>query len=150
MALAPVGGQGGGTSAPYTVLSQHADLLVQGAASVQKAMTITAQETTYGVVFGFTIPYVDWQADGTRYNAGIRAGWINEIAQHANVLGLSWSQDVNGSGELTDFMDIAVGTPDGAQQTVVSVPLDSLGDVSAYQAVDAAFAQLQAVASGAA
>jgi len=150
MALVPVGNQGGGNNAVYTVLSQHADLLVLGATNVQKAMTIVVRESTYGVVFGFTIPYADWQADGTQYNAALRAGWIEQMAQHANVIGLSWSQDVNGSGELTDFMDIAVGTPDGSQETLVSVPLDSLGDVSAFAAVDAAWAQLQAVAAGSA
>lgn len=137
MALEPVGrGEGGGAAAgTFEVLGQRPDVLVRSATDVQDAETITVQENLYGVVFAFTIPKAEWQGMGTQGEAALYAGWVQAIGAMPEVVGMSYSQDVNASGLLRDIMVIGVGTPDGSHEAEVTWPLRTLNTEAAFAAV---------------
>jgi hypothetical protein len=106
-------------------------------------MQITVQELVYDVVFSFTIPLVEWQADGTKYWAELYAGWVQAMGADDDVVGMYYAQDVNASGNLVDTMFVVVGTADGLNTTTVSIALSQLGGTAAFGKVHAAYARLQ-------
>jgi hypothetical protein len=140
MAL-PVEPDGAGADpGSFTVIGQYPDLLVQSATRVVNAETIVARENIYGVSFQFTIPMTEYMGEGPQAAAGLRAGWIQAMAQHQHVIGMAYTQDVNASGTLVDQMIITVGTPDGEQSADLTIPLSALNAPSSFQKVDDLYA----------
>jgi len=133
---------GGGGAAPgdFTVLGQYPDLLVQSATRVVNAQTIVAKDDLYGISFQFTIPMTEYMGAGPEASAGLRAGWIEAMAQHQHVIGMAYTQDVNAAGTLVDQMIITVGTPDGEQAADLTIPLSALNNPSSFQKVDDLYA----------
>lgn len=136
-------GGGGAAQGTFKVLGQHETPLVQGASTVVSGMQITVQELVYDVVFSFTIPLAEWQADGTKYWAELYSGWVQAMGADADVVGMYYAQDVNASGNLVDTMFVTVGTADGLNTTTVSIPLAQLGGTAAFGKVHAAYEHLQ-------
>jgi hypothetical protein len=136
-------GGGGAAAGTFKVLGQHETPLIQGANTVVNGMQITVQENTYAVVFSFTIPYAEWQADGTRYWAELYAGWVQAMGADDDVVGMYYAQDVNASGNLIDTMFVTVGTPDGLNTATVQIALANLNTEASFGKVHAAYAQLQ-------
>jgi hypothetical protein len=137
----PVDDGGGGASpGDFTVLGQYPDLLVQSATRVVNAQTIIAKDDLYGISFQFTIPMTEYMGAGPEASAGLRAGWIEAMAQHDHVIGMAYTQDVNAAGTLVDQMIITVGTPDGEQAADLTIPLSALNSPSSFQKVDDLYA----------
>lgn len=136
-------GGGGAAVGTFKVLGQHETPLIQGANTVVNGMQLTVQENTYGVVFSFTIPFSEWQADGTQYWAELYAGWVQAMGADEDVVGMYYAQDVNASGNLVDTMFVTVGTPDGLNTATVPIALAKLNAPASFGKVHAAFAQLQ-------
>ena len=147
MALQPVGGGGGGTSGEYTVLYQRPDILVVGVNNVQDAVTVTAQENVYGIVFSFTRSRSSWEGGAVQAAASFYSGAIRALAGYQHVLGLAYTQDTNASGNLIDQMIVTVGTDDGTQAVDFVWPLETLDQQGVYAMVDKTFAQVMAVAT---
>lgn len=147
MVLPAGDGGAGGTTGTYAILGQEPTIMVQGANRAVDAVTVTAQDGVYGVVFQFTKSRLEWEGQIVTVAAADRASWIQVMAQHQHVIGMAYAQDVNSAGLLRDVMVMTVGTPDGAQAVDVSWPLDALNTPGAFQAVDDAFARLMAVAA---
>jgi hypothetical protein len=141
------GGGGGGAPGSFEVIGQRADVLVRSATSVVDAMTITVQENTYGVIFSFTISRQEWQGLGTQGAAALYASWVQEIGGLPEVVGMTYSQDVNASGLLRDVIVISVATPDGRHETDLSWPLSSLNSQGAFAAISAAYKTLTQTAA---
>lgn len=140
MAL-PVEVDGGGAApGSFTVLGQYPDLLVQSATRVVNAQTIVARENIYGVSFQFTIPMTEYMGEGPDAAAGLRAGWIQAMAAHDHVVGMTYTQDVNAAGTLVDQMVITVGTPDGENTADLTIPLAQLNAPGSFQKVDDLYA----------
>lgn len=140
-------GGGADSTGSYRVIASHADLLVRGQ-NVQPAQTVQAEALRHGIVFGFTVPRdgpTGFYGGGVQAAAGLRAGWIDAMAQDQYVLGMSWSQDTNAGGDLIDVMDITVGDPAGEFQTQVTIPLEQLNAVASFQRVADAYAALVAI-----
>ena len=136
-----------GTTGAYRVLGQEPTILVRGANQVVDAVTVTAQDATYGVVFQFTKSKAEWEGQIVTVAAADRASWIQVMAQHEHVIGMAYVQNVTGAGLLQDAMEITVGTDDGAQAVTLTWPLDSLNTPAAFAAVDTAWSRLMAVAN---
>ena len=147
MALQPVGGGGGGTSGQYTVIYQRPDILVVGLNNVQDAVTVTAMENVYGVVFSFTRSKASWEGGAVQAAASFFAGAIRALAEYQHVVGMAYTQDTNASGNLVDQMAITVGSDDGTQESTFIWPLETLDQQGVYAAVDREFSQLMAVAT---
>lgn len=145
MALEPVGGSDL-ASGKYRILYQRPDVLVVGVNNVQDAVTVTAQETTYGVVFSFTRSRASWEGGLVQVAAAFYAGEIETIAGHQHVVGLSYTQDTNASGNLIDQMIVTVGTDDGNNEAAFTWPLETIGGLGAIGKADETYAQLLAVA----
>lgn len=140
MAL-PVEPDGGGAApGSFTVLNQYPDLLSQSATRVVNAETIVARENIYGVTYQFTIPMTEYMGAGPDASAGLRAGWIQAMAAHQHVVGMSYTQDLNQAGALVDQMIVAVGTPDGENTAELVLPLASLNAPASFQKVDDLYA----------
>lgn len=140
-------GGGADSTGSYRVISSHADLFVRGQ-NVQPAQTVQAEALRHGIVFGFTVPRdgpTGFYGGGVQAAAGLRAGWIDAMAQDQYVLGMSWSQDTNAGGDLIDVMDITVGDPAGDFQTQVTIPLEALNAPASFQRVADAYAALVAI-----
>lgn len=137
-------GDGGApsTTGGFHVISQRPDLLVRSASDVVDAVTITAEDDVFLVIFSFTISRQEWQGIGTQVAAADRALWIQTMAMHEHVVAMTYSQDVNAAGTLRDVMVMTVGTPDGNHAADVAWPLTSLNTPGAFQAVDNAYATL--------
>jgi len=133
-------GGGGANPGDFTVLGQYPDLLVQSATRVVNAQTIIAKDDLYGISFQFTIPMTEYMGAGPEASAGLRAGWIEAMAQHQHVIGMAYTQDVNAAGTLVDQMIITVGTPDGEQAADLTIPLSALNNPSSFQKVDDLYA----------
>lgn len=115
---------------------------------MQPAQTVQAEALRHGIVFGFTVPRdgpTGFYGGGVQAAAGLRAGWIDAMAQDQYVLGMSWSQDTNAGGDLIDVMDITVGDPAGDFQTQVTIPLEALNAPASFQRVADAYAALVAI-----
>jgi hypothetical protein len=136
-------GGGGAAQGTFKVLGQHETPLIQGANTVVNGMQITVQELVYSVVFSFTIPLTEWQADGTKYWAELYAGWVQAMGADDDVVGMYYAQDVNASGNLIDTMFVTVGTADGLNTATVQIALANLGAPASFGKVHAAYAQLQ-------
>lgn len=136
-------GGGGAAQGTFKVLGQHETPLIQGANTVVNGMEITVQELTYGVVFSFTIPFAEWQADGTQYWAELYSGWVQAMGQDDDVVGMYYAQDVNASGNLVDTMFVTVGTANGLNTATVPIPLAQLNTTGAFGKVHGAYAQLE-------
>jgi len=140
MALVPEPDGGGTEPGSFTVTGQYPDILVQSATRVVNAETIVARENIYGISFQFTIPMAEYMGAGPQASAGLRAGWIQAMAQHDHVIGMAYTQDVNASGTLVDQMVITVGTPDGEQSADLTLPLSQLNSPASFQRVDDLYA----------
>lgn len=150
MALAPVsggGGGGGGTGGMYRVLYQRPDILVVGVNNVQDAVTVTAEETMFGIVFSFTRSVASWEGGLVQTAASFYAGGIRALAEYQHTQGLAYTQDVNASGNLVDQMIVTVGDDTGDNQASFVWPLETLDSQAVYAKADAVFAQLMAVAT---
>jgi hypothetical protein len=145
MALQPVEG-GGGIAGSYQIISQRPDLLVVGTNTVQDAVTVTARDKIYGVTFSFTRSTKSWEGGAVQAAASFYAGAIQGLAAHPHVLGMTYTQDVNQSGNLIDSMEITVGTDDGEQAASFVWPLETLDGLGVYSKADAVYANLVAVA----
>ena len=142
MALTPDPSGIGAPPAVAHVDGQYPDILIQGANRVVNAQTIIAHDLIYGVSFQFTIPMQEYMGAGPDASAGLRAEWIQTMAQHAHVVGLSYTQFVNRQGGLTDQMIVTVGTPDGENEAEITLPLEGLNTIGAFDQVDALYAAL--------
>lgn len=137
-------GDGGPPSAngAFHVIAQRPDLLVRSATDVVDAVTITAEDDVFSVIYSFTISRQEWAGIGTQVAAADRALWIQTMAMHDHVVAMTYSQDVNSGGMLRDVMVMTVATPDGNHAADVTYPLNSLNTPAAFKAVDDAYAQL--------
>lgn len=146
MALEPVG-DGGGVGGSYKILYQRPDILVVGVNNVQDAVTVTAQDGIYGIVFSFTRSVQSWEGGLVQVAASFYAGMIQTMAGYRNVVGLTYTQDTNASGNLIDQMAVTVGSADGTQEATFVWPLETIGEIPALTKADDVFAQLMAVAN---
>ena len=141
------GAGGGGGAGGYRILYQRPDILVVGVSNVQDAVTVTAQDTEYGVVFSFTRSRSSWEGGAVQAAASFYASNIQALAQYRHVQGIGYTQDTNASGNLIDQLIITVGTDDGSQEANFVWPLEQVDSQAMYARVDSVFAQLMAVAN---
>lgn len=146
MALQPAEG-GGGIAGVYRILYQRPDILVIGVNNVQDAVTVTAQDLLYGIVFSFTRSRQSWEGGAVQAAASFYAGQIQAIAQHPNVVGLSYTQDTNASGNLVDQMIVTVGSADGTQEASFTWPLETIGGSGAIGMADSVYATMMQIAA---
>jgi hypothetical protein len=146
VALEPVG-DSGGVGGAYKILYQRPDILVVGVNNVQDAVTVTAQDGVYGVVFSFTRSTKSWEGGLVQVAASFYAGMIQAMAGHAHVFGLTYTQDTNASGNLVDQIAVTVASDDGNQEATFVWPLETIGETAALTKADAVYAQLMAVAA---
>jgi len=136
VALAPVGtgGGGGGGPAVGTVIGVGTNpaLLVKGGSQAVEAITVYAQETTYGVYFSVTIPMTEFNTKGPLVTAEIYGGYIQEIASQDYVFGISYGQDVDASGNLVDMLFVTVGDPSGQFLGNVDVVLENANSTKTF------------------
>lgn len=132
-------GDGGPITSQFQVLGQHSDILVQSNNQVVQAETIYAQEDTYGIQYQFTIPLTVYMGEGPEAAAGLRAEWLQTLANHDHVVGLYVTQDVNAQNLLRDYVFITVGTDDLVNTTEIRVLLDNANNPSTFQAIDNAW-----------
>lgn len=142
MALTPDPGGEGAPPAVGKVDGQEPDLLVLSAGKVVNAQTIHAHDLIYGVAFSFTIPMTEYMGEGPDAAAGLRAEWIQAMAQHEHVVALTYTQDANRAGGLVDEIIVTVGTPDESSTADVAIPLAQLNTPGAFQRVDDLYAVL--------
>lgn len=145
MALQPAEG-GGGVAGAYRILYQRPDILITGVNQVQDAVTVTAQETTYGVVFSFTRSRQSWEGGAVQAAASFYAGQIGAMAQHPHVVGMAYTQDTNPTGALVDQIQVTVGTDDGNNEASFTWPLETIGGSAAMDEADRVYANLVKVA----
>ena len=129
-------------SATVAFDNDHGVKRAEARVCVAGAQTIIAHDLIYGVSFQFTIPMQEYMGAGPDASAGLRAEWIQTMAQHAHVVGLSYTQFVNRQGGLTDQMIVTVGTPDGENEAEITLPLEGLNTIGAFDQVDALYAAL--------
>lgn len=146
MALQPPDG-GGGPSGSYHILYQKPDILVQGVNNVVDAVTVTALDGIYGILFSFTRSTKSWEGGAVEAAASFYAGMIQAMAEYQHVQGLAYTQDTNASGLLIDQMVVTVGTDDGDQEASFVWPLETIGETGAFKKADAVFANLMKVAN---
>lgn len=134
-----------GSSPPagsFKVLGQTPSILVQGGTKVVDAMSITVEDQLYGVTFTFTIPRTEWAGSGTQNWASLYTTWVNALAAHDYVQGLSYTQDVNASGNLVDMLVVTVGTPDNENIADVEIELSKANSPASFGALQAAYDKL--------
>jgi hypothetical protein len=146
VALEPVGGGGGGGGS-YKILYQKPDILVIGVNNVQDAVTVTAQDGVYGIVFSFTRSVKSWEGGAVQAAASFYSGGIQALAAYQHVQGISYTQDTNASGNLVDQLIITVGTDDGNQEASFVWPLETIDGQGVYAKADAVYGQLETVAN---
>ena len=146
MALQPVDG-GEGTAGQYKILAQRPDILLQGVNRVVDAVTVTAQDGIYGVVFSFTRSTASWEGGAVQAAASFYSGGIQALAQYRHVQGIAYTQDTNASGNLVDQLVITVGTDDGEQEASFVWPLETIDGQAVYTKVDSVFGHLMDVAN---
>jgi hypothetical protein len=146
VALQPVGG-GDGQSGTYRILSQRPDILIQGVNNVVNAITVTAEEPTYGIVFSFTRSRTSWEGGAVQAAASFFASNLKALAEYRHVQGIQYTQDTNASGALIDQIIVTVGTDDGEQEATFVWPLENVDQQAMYARVDAVFAQVMEVAN---
>lgn len=147
MALQPVGGGGGAAAGTYTVLYQRPDILVLGVNNVVEAITVTVRENTYGIIFAFTRSRLSWEGGAVQAAASFFSGNIQALAAYQNVVGISYTQDTNASGNLIDQLIITVGTVDQTQEASFVWPLETIDQQGVYAEADRVFGILEAVAT---
>ena len=141
------GGGGAGGGGGYKILYQRPDILVVGVNNVQDAVTVTAQDAEYGIVFSFTRSRSSWEGGAVQAAASFYAGNIQALAAYQHVQGIAYTQDTNASGNLIDQLVITVGSDDGNQEASFVWPLEQVDSQAMYAKVDSVFAQLMAVAN---
>lgn len=146
MPLPAVGGESG-VGGSYKILYQRPDILIVGVNNVQDAVTVTAQDAIYGVVFSFTRSKASWEGGAVQAAASFYAGMIQQMAQYQHVVGLTYTQDTNASGNLVDQIAVTVGSDDGTQESTFVWPLETIGEGPAFAKVDSEYAQLMAIAN---
>lgn len=146
MALQPAEG-GGGISGKYQILYQRPDILVVGVNNVQDAVTVTAQDGEYGIVFSFTRSRQSWEGGAVQAAASFYAGQIQAMAGHPNVVGMTYTQDTNASGNLVDQMVVTVGSPDGSQEASFTWPLETIGGTGAIGEADRVYGVMMQIAA---
>jgi len=146
MALEPVDG-GDGSGGSYKILAQRPDILVVGVNNVQDAVTVTAQDGIYGVVFSFTRSVKSWEGGAVQAAASFYSGGIQALAAYRHVQGISYTQDTNASGNLIDQLVITVGDDSGDNEASFVWPLETIDGTGVYAKADAVFGQLMAVAN---
>lgn len=152
----------GAAPGSYTVLGQKPDTLVQANGNVIDAETVQGVEKTFGVWFQITVPKASWAAAGTTGGAGAGpvgavtaaevligqyAALIQALGMLEPVVDIQYLQLVNRRGLFTDNLVVTVGTPDGAQEAEVVVPLDPKLENTSNNAVLATYQRLLAVAA---
>jgi uncharacterized protein YheU (UPF0270 family) len=147
VALEKLDGGGGAGTGQYKILAQRPDILVQGVNRVVDAVTVTAQDLVYGVVFSFTRSRSSWEGGATQASASFYAGNIQALAGYQHVQGIAYTQDTNASGNLIDQLIITVGTDDGDQEASFVWPLETIDGQAVYARVDQVFTHLMDVAN---
>jgi hypothetical protein len=142
-----LGSGGGAAPGSFRVLGQVPAIQVYAGTKVRDAVQITVQELTYGVTFSFTIPRTEWAGEGTQGAAELYAGWVQYIGARDHVVGLSYTEDVNASGNLTDMLLVTLATPDGNNVAEVEVELAQANTEATFGKLDAAYQTLVATAA---
>lgn len=149
-------GLGGAGAAPgsFKVIAQSPTILVQGANTVVDAMTITINVVTVQVVASFTVPRTVWllsqtstAQEGIPTLASQYAAYIEALGMQEAVVGISYAQDINAAGYLTDVLIVTVATPDGLQTAIATVPFNPASLDAATNTILAAYNNLVAVAA---
>jgi uncharacterized protein YheU (UPF0270 family) len=146
VALQPVGG-GDGNAGSFRIIRQAPSLLVRGVNDVVDAVTVTAMEPTYGIVFEFTRSRSSWEGGAVQAAASFFASNIKALAEYRHVQGIAYTQAASASGNLIDELIVTVGTDDGEQEATFVWPLETVDSQSVYARADAVFAQVMAVAN---
>lgn len=145
MALQPVdGGSGGVANEAYTLVAAVRTSRVRSDNTVQDVIQWTAQSALYGVTFTkFTDPQA-WNLEARTAIIGPVVAEVNEVCAYRHVQGFRTVQDQDASQLLVNWAVITVGTDDGAITDEVTVRMDAINDVATFQAIDAAWAVLEA------
>lgn len=132
-------GDGGPITSQFQVTGQMPDIFQQSVGKTIPAETIYARELTFGIEYQFTIPLTEYMGEGPSAAAGLRAEWLQTLANHEHVVGLYVTQDVNAQNLLRDFVFITVGTDDLENTTQIRVLLDNANNPSTFQQIDNAW-----------
>lgn len=147
MALEKLDGGGGASPGQYKILAQRPDILIQGVNRVVDAVTVTAQDLIYGVVFSFTRPTSTWEGGAVQAAASLYAGNIQALAGYQHVQGLAYTQDTNASGNLIDQLIVTVGDDSGDNEVNFVTPLETIDGQGVYARVDQVFTHLMDIAN---
>jgi hypothetical protein len=144
IAIGPGGGPPGPSGSVSNVTSRDS-IQVTAAGKVVDAATISATDGIYGIQFEFTVPKTSWQASIIQVSAADYASYIQQVAGHSFVSAAWYAPDTNKAGVLIDTLVVIVDSTSGLSDTQVEIPFSILNTPAAFQMIDNANVQLDAI-----
>ena len=116
-------GGAGAAAGTYQKVGAVSSLKIVSGTQTVDAVRLSIQETTYGVVFSFTVTKLVYDAEGWDLVASDYTAIVVQYASYEGTVGVVYVPDVNGSQQIIDTLIVTVGTPDGLVSIDVQVPL---------------------------
>lgn len=107
---------------------------------------ITARAKPSGVVFSIRVPPILYDPVAVNDLLTAQADLFNRILAHGHVAGLSEIQDIGVSNEIVDHWLITVVSSNGEFSQQLDIPLPYAGEPQLFAQIDAAAANLDAIA----
>ncbi len=130
----------------FTVVGAVADVELVGGDQTQDVQQITVQAKPSGVVFPVRVPLASFTAEAVTAAAAPLADALNELADDPGITSVTTLQDVTAAGQLEDRLHVTVVSDNGNLSTTVDVPLRDVLGGGIGAKVEAARANLNAVA----
>ena len=116
----------------YISQGTYSDIQVLGSNSVQNVVVVQATATPSGVYFELAIPTISYNAGGEEAFVEPTAEGVNYLANHANVSGVVYTEDLDNNGLIQSYMLATITIPTPAGRTgpftqQLQVPIGYLG-----------------------
>lgn len=139
-----VGADGASIGGAGTLVGSVRTNRVNSDQTTTPVVNVTAQSTTFGVQFTWTVLAATWDADGPAGVIPLKTAEVNQICAHPHVQDFRTETDQGPSQVLYNYAVITVGTDDQAITDEVRQRMDQIGLPAVFGKIDHVWSQLAA------
>lgn len=131
-------------AANYSIVTQYPGVDVLGGTTTQDVVYVALTTIPNGTYLEVPVNALGYNATTVELTAASWANAVEEVWDHANVVGVQWTQVVNASNQLVPSVIVTVSSTSGNSAAQTTIPLAKL-PANAYGAqIDHLHEQLDA------
>lgn len=133
----------------HQIVTAHSGIQIASPTETVDVMVVWVRSTPSGVTFPLRIPDNQYSAAVATSLANTYSATIERWLTHPGIVGISFTEDVNPAGDLSDnFVFVVSSTSGNSTRNVVLSMLYLLYETAVYPVTDAVRADLDALEAG--